>query len=156
MEMLFIYIFLALAGIAGLIFLLISSLGSSDNQEKNFTSDGASYFEEPIAQAQREEDAYEDRQSSILSLIARKAPGLILTFILVNISTNLLTGYMSLKNAERIAMAGSAASQGDYGSAAVSLFTMAKPELKEQTNIARGEHPYLDKKGLHNFSYVGK
>lgn len=157
MEMLFVYLFLGLAGIAGLIYFFLSFFRDSpENQEQNFTSDGVSFFEESVTQAQREEDAYEDRQSSVMNLLARKAPGLILTFILVNIATNLLTGYMSLKNAERIAMAGSAASQGDFGSAAVSLFTIAKPELTEQTNIARGDHPYLDEKGLHNFVYVGK
>lgn len=155
MGLVFIYIFIALAGISGLIFLLMSKLGS-EVQEKNFTSDGVSYFEEPLTQAQREEDAYEDRQSGILAMIVKKAPKLALTFILVNIATNLLTGYISVKNAERIAMAGSAISQGDYGSAAVSLFTMAKPELTEQANIARGNHSYLDEKGLHNFAYVGK
>jgi len=153
MGLVFIYIFLALAGITGILFLLISSFGSSDSQEKNFTNAVSPYFTEHVTQAQREEDAYEDRQSGILSMIARKAPGLILTFILVNIATSLFTGYISVKNAERIAMAGSAISQGDYGSAAVSLFTMAKPELIEQGRIASGSHPECKQEG---FSYIGK
>lgn len=154
MGLLFIYIFLILAVLAGVIYWF--SKPKEGTGERNFTSDGVSSWEEPVVQAQREEDAYEDRQSGVLALIVKKAPGLVLTFVLVNIASNLLSGYMSIKNAERIAMAGSAASQGDYASAAMSLFTMAKPELKEQTNIARGDHPYLREKGFRNFSYSGK
>lgn len=157
MELLFIYVFLILAALSGIIYWVYKSSDIKDeDEERNFTSDGISYFTESLTQVQREEDAYEDRQGSVLSLIVKKAPGLVLTFILINIATNLLSVHTGVKNAERIAMAGSAASQGDYASAAVSLFTMAKPELKEQTNIARGIHPYLSEKGLHNFSYVGK
>lgn len=151
MELLFIYIFLALAGISWIFYLVYKP--SSDEGEKNFTSDGISLSEEPITQAQREEDAYEDRQTGVIALISKKAPGLILTFILVNIATSLLTGYISVKNAERLAMAGSAISQGDYGSAMTSLFTMAKPELLEQGRIASGSHPECKQPG---FSYIGK
>ncbi|UCE67067.1 MAG: hypothetical protein JSU85_03375, partial [Candidatus Zixiibacteriota bacterium] len=88
--------------------------------------------------------------------IIKKAPQAIITAALIQLLIMMFTDYISVKYLERIAMAGSAISQGDFGTALASLGPLAKDAIVEQGKIARGKDEYLDRKGLHNFAYIGR
>ena len=112
--------------------------------------------QEAIKQVSRDHVAHREKQDGIGVAIMKSAPRMIMRAIILLTITHFLAGYFTLKNSERLASAGSALSQGDYGSAIVSLFTIAKPALLEQSRIARGNHPYLEENKLLNFTYIGK
>ncbi len=156
MERLFIYVFLGLVLFAGVLFLILRRFVAEDTEERNFTPGNANDDTGYIESAPREVAAYEERQSSLAVIIIKKAPKTIMTLIILQICTSLLTGYFTVTNSERIAKAGADVAQGDYGGAISALFTAAKPEMLEQSRLATGKHVYLDENNLFGFVYIGE
>ena len=137
MERLFIYVFIGLALLAGLLFLVFKRLVvDRDEKEINF---GAGAIDDSdmdyIPPAQREGAAYQDRQVSMMALIVKKAPQIIATMILVNIASVVFFGYLSVKNIERVSNAALALSQGEYGSVFTALWPIGKEAGVEQWRI---------------------
>jgi len=156
MGRLFFYLFLIIIPIAIGLFLLFKKLYvDDDSQEINFGSKSEEFGFDTITPAPREHVAYQESQSSLIISAIKRAPKTIMTTILIQLALMLFTGYLSVKNIERLAMAGAAVTNGDYGLAISSLWPMGKDALLEQTRIARGVHKYLDDNGLNNFAYVG-
>ena len=150
MERLFIYVFIGLVLLAGLVFWIFKKLVvDQGEQELNFGADAIDDFgTEYIPPAQREHVAYQDRQSGVMVAVIRKAPQIIATMILVNIASVVFFGYLSVKNIERISNAAVALSQGAYGSVFSALWPIGKDAGVEQWRISTGMNPYLDKKKL--------
>ena len=158
MERLFIYAFIGLVLLAGLLFWFFKKLFMDQGeQEINFGSGAIDDSDmEYIPPAQREGAAYQERQFGIIATVIRKAPKIIVTMILVNIASVVFFGYMSVKNIERISNAALALSQGEYGLVFTALWPIGKEAGVEQWRISTGMNPYLDEKDLSNFAYVGQ
>jgi len=138
------------------IYLLSKLLSPKDSSESNFVdsqeSDEGNYSVSPV---QREHVAYAESQNGIMASIVKKAPRMIMTIIIFQLITSNLSDWIPERYAEGLSMAGYAFSQGDYGTASASVFSMAKPELVYQYRITIGSHPYLNERKLDNFTYVG-
>lgn len=158
MERLFIYVFIGLVLLAGILFWAFKKLiVDKDEQELNFGSGAIDDSDmEYIPPAQREGAAYQDRQLSMMALVIKKAPQIIATMILVNIASVVFFGYLSVKNIERVSNAALALSQGEYSSVFTALWPIGKEAGVEQWRISTGMNPYLDDQGLTNFAYVGQ
>jgi len=158
MERLFIYAFIGLVLLAGVLFLIFRKfLGEYEDPEMNFgcgpvDASGMGF----IPPAPSEEDAYADRQSSLIASAIKKAPKTIMTTVCIQLFLMVFAGYMSVKNIERIGNAGAALSQGEYGLAIAALWPIGKDAGVEQWRIATGINPYLEEKGITGFEYVGK
>ncbi len=155
MERLFIYVFLGLVLFAGILFLILRKFVADEPQESNFTPGNAVGDTGYIQSAPREVEVYEERQTSIMVAALRKAPKTIATTVFIQLFLMIFTGYLSVKNIERLAMAGAAISQGDYGLAITALWPIGKDAGVEQYRVARGVHPYLDENNLKGFAYIG-
>ena len=157
MERLFIYVFIGLVLLAGLLFWVFKRLiVDQDEKEINFGAGAIDDSDiEYIPPAQREGAAYQDRQASMMVLIVKKAPQIIATMILVNIASVVFFGYLSVKNIERVSNAAVALSQGEYSSVFTALWPIGKEAGVEQWRISTGMNPYLDEQGFTNFAYIG-
>ncbi|MCK4827982.1 hypothetical protein KA005_70285 [bacterium] len=155
MEGLFINIFIGLLILVLVIFIIIKYVFRVvDESESHFYSeDGSDEGSMMVSPAPRESEAYKERQSGFISSIAKKLPQIALIFLISNVMSMTFGGYISSRNAERLTMAGSALTQGDYGSAISSLFSAAKPLMKEYYRISRGNASGYNEPG---FEYVGK
>lgn len=156
MERLFIYVFIGLVLLSGILFWLFRNFFIEEEQERNFTYGNSDDDTGYIVSAPREVEAYEERQSGIISAAVRKAPKTIMTTIFIQLFLMLFTGYLSVKNIERLAMAGSAISQGDYGMAISALWPIGKEAGVDQYRVSRGTNPYLDENNITGFAYIGK
>lgn len=157
MERLFIYLFIGLILLAGFLFYLFRKFIIEENQESNFGPTAEQIADSSyISPAPREHVAYIEQQSSIIIAAIKKAPKTIMTTIFIQLFLMIFTGYLSVKNIERLAMAGSAIAQGDYGMAISALWPIGKEAGVEQWRVASGSNPYLDDNGITNFSYVGQ
>lgn len=158
MEKLYIYLFIILAFVAGAV-VLFYRRAISPNQEEEFnfiSSAGELVFgNESVVPAPREHVLYQDQSESILVTLVKRAPRMILTTIFIQLFLMLFTGYLSVKNIERLAMAGAAVTQGEYGLAISALYPIGKDAAEEQWRVLRGVHPELDRRGLYNFAYIG-
>jgi len=156
MERLFIYVFIVLVLFSGILFWGFKRFFVEEDEERNFTAgefpDDSGY----VQPAAREVEAYADRQSSIIAAAVKKAPKTIMTTIFIQVFLMAFTGYLSVQNIERLAMAGSALSQGDYGMAVSALWPIGKEAGIEQWRVATGNDPYLDENDLTGFAYIGK
>ena len=152
MERLFIYVFIALVLFAGILFWGFKKFFIEEDEERNFTAGDLPDDNGYIPSAAREVEAYADRQSSIIASTIKKAPRAIATMIFVQIFLMMFTGYLSVRNIERLAMAGAAISQGDWGLVISALGPIAKESGMEQYRISRGVNPYLDENGLTGFA----
>lgn len=156
MERLFIYAFIGLVLVAGLSFWFFRRFFVEEDEERNFTSGNSSDDTGYVQSAPREVAAYEERQSGIITAAVRKAPKTIMTTVFIQLFLMMFTGYLSVQNIERLAMAGSALSQGDYGMAVSALWPIGKEAGVEQYRVSRGTDPYLDENNLTGFAYIGK
>lgn len=156
MERLFIYIFLGLVLFASILFMILRKFVGDEDQERNFTPGNAIDDTGYVESAPREVAAYEERQSSIMVSVLRKAPKTIATAVFIQLFLMIFTGYLSVQNIERIAMVGAALTQGDYGMAITALWPIGKDAGVEQYRVARGVHPFLDESNLTEFAYIGK
>ncbi|MCK5615844.1 hypothetical protein KAR91_79000 [Candidatus Pacearchaeota archaeon] len=156
MERLFIYVFIGLVLFSGILFWFFRRFFVEEESERNFTSGNSVDDDGYIQSAPREVAVYEERQSSIVAAAVRKAPKTIMTTIFIQLFLMMFTGYLSVQNIERLAMAGSALSQGDYGLAVSALWPIGKEAGVEQYRVARGTNPYLDENNLIGFAYIGK
>lgn len=154
MERLFIYIFLGLVLCASVLFLILRKIVEED-QERNFTAGNAIDDTGYVESAPREVAAYEERQSSIMAAALKKAPKTIATTVFIQLFLMIFTGYLSVQNIERLAMAGAAVTQGDYGMAITALWPIGKDAGVEQYRVARGVHPFLDESNLTGYAYIG-
>lgn len=124
--------------------------------ENNFDEDVQDDTNEIYREIPRENVLYRKSQNSIWMSILQKAPRTIMTALLIQLLIMGFTDYVSVKYLRQIAYAGSALSQGDFGTALAALGPLAKDTIVEQTAIMRGKHRYLDEKGLHDFAYIGQ
>lgn len=157
MERLFIYVFIGLVLLSGLLFWIFKKLVvDKDKQELNFGTGAIDDSDmEYVCPAPREGAAYQDRQTSVMALVIKKAPQIIATMILVNIASVVFFGYLSVKNIERVSNAALALSQGEYGSVFTALWPIGKEAGVDQWRISTGMNPYLDEQGFKNFAYIG-
>jgi len=158
MGLLFFSVFISLVVFLSVVFLIAKLfIGNDEEQESNFGLAEPVFEESGLIQpAPREHVAYMEQQTSIVIEAIKKAPKTIMTTILIQLFLMLFTGYLSVQNIERLAMAGSALSQGDYGMAISALWPIGKDAGVEQWRVSRGNHSYLDENDLTNFVYIGK
>lgn len=160
MEKLFFYIFLFISGSFITVFFIYRKfyVVGRNESEVNFgvPKENEEFDLEYIKPAQREHVAYQEQQSGFFAYAIKRAPGKIITGILIQVSLMMFTGYLSVKNIERLAMAGSAVVQGDYSMAVTALWPIAKDSIVEQSRVARGNHPFLTENNLNDFAYIGQ
>lgn len=160
MELIFISLFVGFGAVAAILFKLYKKFYvDGEEQEVNFGSyQPVQDFEpsENIVPAPREHVAYEEIQNGLIATAVKKAPRAILTGIFIQLFFMLFTGYLSVRNIERLAMAGSALMEGNYGTALMALGPVGKDVAIEQTRVARGVTPYFDENGITNFVYAGE
>ena len=157
MERLFIYCFIGIALLFVILFFLFKKffIDNSVDEEMNFSSGTGTSdpINSSISPAPREHIAYLEQQSGIFISAVKKAPKTIMTTVIIQISLMAFTGYLSVQNIERLAMAGSSLAMGDYGMAVSALWPIGKEAGVEQYRVARGVHEKCGGKGL---VYVGK
>jgi hypothetical protein len=128
-----------------------------DEQEPILTDESYKDVELPSKEpAMRPHMDYQKRIDSLWFLIVRSGPKMIFKALISFAIVSVLTGYISIKNAERFAKIGSDIASGNIVGAISSTFAFGREPTLEFINVSTGKNSYLSDNGLNEFAYIGQ